>query len=125
MYLYFTTSGMMMTDIRTTPSGAGGSAMATTQSQLEQPLVQKLLDDLLDGVPRKMDPGTVIALGAPIKNDVEKNPYVAIMACPRCGLTALITHRQVSCKDWMICGSLICSAEWRLIGEHIFYREVQ
>ena len=96
-----------------------------TPSQLEQPLVEQLLEELLEGVPDRVDPGTVIVLKAPIKNAIENNPYVALFACPRCGSVGLVTHRQISCKDWMICGSDLCSAEWRLVGEKFSSRPPQ
>ena len=96
-------------------------------SQLEEPLVEKILEDLLGEIPDEVDPGTIIPLPSPLQNGVPQDPYVAILACPRsrCGLLGLITHRQASCKEWMICGSDSCSAEYRLEGESIVYRQAQ
>ena len=96
-----------------------------TQTQLEQPLVEKLLEDLLGKVPEYMDPGTIMSVAAPLESGVSSNPYVAALACPRCGFLGLITHRQLSCKEHIICGSDTCSAEYRLEGEKIVFRRAQ
>jgi hypothetical protein len=82
-----------------------------TPSQLEQPLVERLLEELEDFVPQNMDPGTVFILENERRLGDPKNPYIAAMSCPRCGSIGLITYRQLSCKDWMLCIGE-CSAEW-------------
>jgi hypothetical protein len=84
-----------------------------TQSQLEQPLVEQLVKELEDFVPQSMDPGTVFVLENQQRLGDPRNPYVAVMSCPRCGSIGLITHRQLDCKDWMLCAGE-CSAEWRV-----------
>ena len=85
-----------------------------TPSQLEQPLVEKILEELEDFVPQSMDPGTVFILEGQWRLGDPRNPYVAAMSCPRCGSIGLITQRQLNCKDWMLCASE-CSAEWRIV----------
>jgi hypothetical protein len=83
------------------------------QSQLEQPLVEQLREELEDFVPQSMDPGTVFVLENQQKLGDPKNPYVAAMSCPRCGSIGLITYRQLDGKEWILCGGE-CSAEWRV-----------
>jgi hypothetical protein len=82
-----------------------------TQSQLEQPLVEKIMDELTEGVPERMDPGTVFVFEGQCRLGDPRNPYVAAMSCPRCGSIDLITRRQLNHKDWMLCAGE-CSAEW-------------
>ena len=82
-----------------------------TSSQLEQPLVEQLLEELGNFVPQSMDPGTVFMLEDRQRLGDPRNPYVAAMSCPRCGSIDLITHRQLDRKEWMLCGNE-CSAEW-------------
>jgi hypothetical protein len=96
-----------------------------TPLQLEQPLVEKLIEELQGKVPEYMDPGTIISMQKPLASGVEKNPLVAALSCPRCGFMACITHRQLSCKEHMICGSDTCSAEYRLEGKNIVFRRTQ
>lgn len=84
-----------------------------TQSQLEQPLVEKILEELEDLIPQSMDPGTVFVLEGEWRLGDPRNPLVAAMSCPRCGFIDLITQRQLNCKDWMLCAGT-CSAEWRV-----------
>jgi hypothetical protein len=84
-----------------------------TPSQLEQPLIEQLLEELEDFVPQSMEPGTIFVLENEWKLGDPRNPYVAGMSCPRCGSIGLITHRQLNCKDWMLCAGE-CSAEWRI-----------
>jgi len=95
------------------------------QSQLEQPLEEQMLEELEEWVPGAMDPGTIFVLEGQRKIGDPRNPYVAAMACPRCGLIGLITQRQLYCGDRMICGSDTCSAEYRINGEKIEFRPTQ
>jgi len=47
------------------------------------------------------------------------------MSCPRCGTMGVITRRQLCSGETMICGGEACSAEYRLDGENILYRQPQ
>jgi hypothetical protein len=95
-----------------------------TQSQLEQPLVKQLVEELTEGVP-KMDPGTIFHLENPGRLGEPKNPFVAVLTCPRCGTPGLITQRQLYHGDMMICGGDICSAEFHRDGEIFIFRQPQ
>jgi len=64
------------------------------------------LQFLEEWIPERMDPGTVFVLENQAKMGNAQNPYVAVMSCPRCG-------------------GDVCSAEYRLEGENIQFREVQ
>src|SRR5579875_3450123 len=83
------------------------------------------LEYLEEWIPEKMDPGTVFVLDNPSKLGQSQNPYVAVMACPRCGTLGLITRQQLYLGDAMICGADTCSAEYRLDCDTICYRPVQ
>ncbi len=83
------------------------------------------LEFLEEWMPEKMDPGTVFVLDNPSKLGQAQNPFVAVMACPRCGTLGLITRQQLYSGDAMICGGDACSAEYRLDGDQICYRPVQ
>ena len=83
------------------------------------------LQFLEEWIPEQMAPGTVFVLENQTKLGNDENPYVAVMACPRCGTMGLITRRQLYSGEAMICGGDLCSAEYRLEGEAIFYRPVQ
>ena len=83
------------------------------------------LEFLEEWMPEKMDPGTVFVLDNPSKLGQSQNPYVAVMACPRCGTLGLITRLQLYSGDAMICGGDTCSAEYRLDGDQICYRQMQ
>lgn len=80
---------------------------------------------LEEWIPERMDPGTVFVLENQDKLGQAQNPYVAVMACPRCGTLGLITRRQLYSCDPMICGGDNCSAEYRLDGDDICYRRTQ
>jgi len=54
-----------------------------------------------------------------------QNPFVAVMSCPRCGTMGLITRRQLTGGEDMICGGDVCSAEYHLEGENIRFRRPQ
>jgi hypothetical protein len=83
------------------------------------------LQFLEEWIPEKMDPGTIFVLENQAKLGQEQNPYVAVMACPRCGTLGLITRRQLYGSEIMICGGDLCSAEYRLAGDDIHYRPTQ
>lgn len=83
------------------------------------------LQFLEEWIPDKMDPGTVFVLENQTKLGHEQNPFVAVMACPRCGTLGLITRRQLYDGEAMICGGDVCSAEYRLDGDDIRYRRAQ
>jgi hypothetical protein len=72
-----------------------------------------------------MDPGTVFVLESQCKFGDPQNPWVAVMSCPRCGIIGLITRRQSCGRDIMMCGSNACSAEYKLDGENIRFRDPQ
>jgi hypothetical protein len=83
------------------------------------------LQFLEEWIPDKMDPGTVFVLENQANLGHVQGPFVAVMSCPRCGTLGLITRRQLCDGEMMICGSDVCSAEYRLDGETICYRGVQ
>jgi hypothetical protein len=83
------------------------------------------LQFLEEWIPERMDPGTVFVLENQEKLGQAQNPFVAVMACPRCGTLGLITRRQLSGGETMICGGDVCSAEYRLEDENICFRMVQ
>jgi hypothetical protein len=83
------------------------------------------LQFLEEWIPEKMDPGTVFVLENQAKLGHAQNPFVAVMSCPRCGTLGLITQRQLNGVETMICGGDVCSAEYRLDGDTIRYRQVQ
>jgi hypothetical protein len=80
---------------------------------------------LEEWIPDRMDPGTVFLLENQAILGLEQNPYVAVMACPRCGTMGLITRRQLYAGETMICGGDACSAEYQLNGENISFRKAQ
>jgi len=94
-----------------------------TSSQLEQPLVKKLLEKITEGVP-ELDPGAIFFLQNQTRLGDEQNPFVAVMSCPRCGTLGLITRRQLYTGEFMICGGA-CSAEWDIKGELFAARKPQ
>jgi hypothetical protein len=83
------------------------------------------LQFLEEWIPERMDPGTIFVLENPSRLGRTENPYVAVMACPRCGTLGLITRNQLRGVDTMICGGETCSAEYRLNEENICFRPVQ
>ena len=96
-----------------------------TLSRLEEPLVEQLVEELTEWVPERMSPGTVFVLENQTRLGDPKNPFVAALSCPRCGLIGLITRRQARGLESMICGGDTCSVEYRLDGETIIYRSTQ
>jgi hypothetical protein len=92
---------------------------------LEQPLGEAVLRELSEYIPESMEPGTVFLLeGEKVFGD-PRNPYIAALSCPRCGLIGLITQQQLWCKAYTICGGDICSAEYQIDGENFVYRAPQ
>ena len=83
------------------------------------------LQFLEEWIPERMDPGTVFVLENQAKLGHEQNPYVAVMSCPRCGTMGLITKQQLYAGAAMICGGDVCSAEYKLDGDHICFRTPQ
>jgi len=83
------------------------------------------LQFLEEWIPDRMDPGTVFLLQNQAKLGHAENPYVAVMSCPRCGTMGLITRRQLSSGETMICCGDLCSAEYHLEGENIRFRKPQ
>jgi hypothetical protein len=83
------------------------------------------LQFLEEWIPERMDPGTIFVLENQAKMGHAQNPFVAVMSCPRCGTMGLITRRQLCAGEPMICGGDVCSAEYRLEGETILYRNAQ
>ena len=83
------------------------------------------LQFLEEWIPEKMDPGTVFVLENQTKLNHAQDPFVAVISCPRCGAMGAITRRQLCGGETLICGSDLCSAEYRLDGEIINYRKPQ
>ena len=83
------------------------------------------LQFLEEWIPERMDPGTVFLLENQTTLGHAQNPFVAVMSCPRCGTMGLITRRQLTGGEAMICGGEFCSAEYQLRGENICFREPQ
>jgi hypothetical protein len=83
------------------------------------------LQFLEEWIPEKMDPGTVFVLENQTTPDPAQDPFGAVISCPRCGAIGAITHRQLFGGETLICGSDLCSAEYRLDGEVINYRKPQ
>lgn len=80
---------------------------------------------LEEWIPEKMEPGTIFVLERQTKVGQGQEPFVAVMSCPRCGTMGLITRRQLSGGEAMICGGENCSAEYSLDGENINFRKTQ
>ena len=83
------------------------------------------LQFLEEWIPERMDPGTIFMLENHAQSGHAQRSFVAVLSCPRCGTIGLITHRQLFGGDAMICGGDICSAEYRLDGENICFRQTQ
>jgi hypothetical protein len=79
--------------------------------------------DLLDEwIPEQMQPGMMFLLERPGDMGEPHNPYWAVLACPTCGCLGLITRRQYTGAEAMICGADDCSAEYFLGDQTIRYR---
>lgn len=85
------------------------------------PAVEPLLSE--ENVPY-MDAGGLFFLGTPREND-GASPFIAVLACPRCGSLNLITEKQFHAGDAIICGGNICSAEFWLNGDTFVGRPPQ
>lgn len=73
-------------------------------------------------IPEQMAPGTLFVLENAGTMGEAANPYWAVLACPCCGALGLITRRQYTGIESMICGSENCSAEYYLREDGIEYR---
>lgn len=77
---------------------------------------------LEEWIPEQMSPGTVFLLENPGGHGETRNPYWAVLSCPRCGICGLITKFQCSGLEAVICGSVSCSAEFWLDEDGIRFR---
>jgi len=77
---------------------------------------------LEEWIPEQMAPGTVFLLENPGTQGEARNPYWAVLSCPKCGVCGLITKNQCSGLEAVICGSSTCSAEFWLNEDGIRYR---
>ena len=77
---------------------------------------------LEEWIPEQMEPGTLFVLESAGTMGDAGNPYWAVLSCPACGALGLITRRQYSGTESMICGSESCSAEYYLHEDGIEYR---
>lgn len=85
--------------------------------------MQEELQMLDEWIPEQMEPGTLFVLENATPMGDERNPFVAVLACPRCGALGLITRAQFVGRESMICGGDSCSAEYYLRGDEIDYRK--
>ena len=74
-------------------------------------------------IPEQMEPGTLFVLENAGTMGEAANPYWAVLSCPSCGMLGLITRRQYTGMESMICGSPQCSAEYYLREDGIDYRK--
>ncbi len=77
---------------------------------------------LEEWIPEQMAPGTVFLLENPGTQGEARNPYWAVLSCPKCGIIGLIKKNQCSGLEAVICGSNTCSAEFWLDEDGIRYR---
>jgi len=85
--------------------------------------MQEDLQMLDEWIPEQMEPGTLFVLENAAPMGDARNPFVAVLACPRCGALGLITRAQFVGLESMICGGDTCSAEYYLHGDEIDYRQ--
>lgn len=78
---------------------------------------------LEEWIPEQMEPGTLFVLENAASMGEANNPYVAVLACPKCGALGLITKYQYVGLESMICGADLCSAEYYLREDGIEYRK--
>lgn len=83
------------------------------------------LQVLDEWIPEQMEPGTLFVLDTAAPMGDAQNPFVAVLACPKCGALGLITKNQYYGFESMICGSETCSAEYYLKDEEVAYRKPQ
>lgn len=75
-------------------------------------------------IPELMTPGSVFPFEEPQPQEKEAgNPFVAILACPECGICGLITKNHSLGTIPVICDSPECSAEFFLVDEKIVARK--
>lgn len=85
--------------------------------------MQEDLQRLDEWIPEQMEPGTLFVLENATAMGDARNPFVAVLACPKCGALGLITRAQFVGLESMICGGDTCSAEYYLRGDEIEYRK--
>jgi hypothetical protein len=85
--------------------------------------MQEDLQMLDEWIPEQMEPGTLFVLENAAPMGDARNPFVAVLACPKCGALGLITRAQYVGLESMICGGDVCSAEYYLRGDEIEYRK--
>ena len=85
--------------------------------------MQDELQQIEDWIPEQMEPGTLYMLENPGTMGDVHNPYVAVLACPRCGSLGLITRGQYAGIEPMICGTDHCSADFKLHEHEIEFRK--
>ncbi len=78
---------------------------------------------LNEWIPEEMNPGTVFVLENAGRIGDERDPFWAVMACPRCGTLGLITRKQMAGLIPVICGSDKCSAQFHINDEAIVPRQ--
>jgi hypothetical protein len=83
------------------------------------------LQTLEEWIPEQMEPGTLFVLENAGSMGDAANPYWAVLSCPVCGALGLITRRQYTGSEPMICGSAECSAEYHLRQGEVEYRRLQ
>ena len=76
--------------------------------------MQEDLQMLDEWIPEQMEPGTLFVLENAAPMGDARNPFVAVLACPKCGVLGLITRAQYVGLESMICGGDACSAEYYL-----------
>jgi hypothetical protein len=85
--------------------------------------MQDDLQMLDEWIPEQMEPGTLFVLENAAPMGDARNPFVAVLACPKCGVLGLITRAQYVGLESMICGGDACSAEYYLREDEIEYRK--
>lgn len=64
--------------------------------------------------PERMEPGTLFILENAGEVGEKNNPYWAILSCPSCGTLGLITLRQITGVNPVVCGSDRCPVFFHL-----------
>ncbi len=105
--------------------------MATTQTQLKQPLEMDLRILYGGPMPDPFERGTVFVFDSDSCNAVgdpegkQKKPNIAKFACPVCGDVGLITCQELYGAASMICGGETCSAEYHIDEDRVIFRRPQ
>jgi len=82
------------------------------------------LEMLTVWIPDRMKPGMIFPLDKPIDHPQRPHdPFWAVLACPECGTTGLVSRLQVAGLCAVICGTDLCSAEFFLRGDGIVPRK--